>query len=241
MMKKILSVAALLALAACGSSTSSSGSGSVSTSDASTATATTSAVTSSLTGISSGIGGVSANVSASQLKKALLAGFKQTQMPIPEESDSGSCGESGTYSNTMSGTIDINTSTGELSSIDVTATAVLDSCTETASVTLDDGSTCEFSTTISGTMTCTISLTSGSTDTASVSCTSGSACSGMTLVVFGETHTVGMEMTASLEIGENGPTNEPEFTGSLCIDGEEVDLDDVEEVEFTAADLTCSS
>ena len=68
-------------------------------------------------------------------------------------------------------------------------------------------------------------------------CGTTSACSGMTVTVDGTEHTVGVDLTASID--PENIDSEIALTGTICVDDTEVDFEDIDDAEITSDDLTC--
>ncbi|MBI2339689.1 MAG: hypothetical protein HYU99_04895 [Deltaproteobacteria bacterium] len=168
--------------------------------------------------------------------KAVIRGrIKQQTIEIDEEFEI-ACTVDGTITNAATGTVTVNDTTFE---IDLTGTATFEECTESASVTLDDGSTCDFDVVMDGTATCDISGSgTESSLEMTIDCSTDEDCSGITLTVNGEEHTLGFSMSGTM----SSDASEPDFgdDDTVCVDGTSFSFDELEDTEVSSADAICS-
>ena len=180
-------------------------------------------------------GGIAESESVATAIKAMAAGKIKAEEIAFDETIAVPCTDGGSISSAASGTIDIGDSSVTL---DVTSTATFDACAENGSVALEDGSTCDFSFVMDGEIACDMTGTASSeTDfEMDMECSTASECDGITMTVGGEEHTVGMSVTGSM----SGTDTVPTLTGTICVDGESFDMDDLEDATVADDTLTCS-
>lgn len=235
----ILSLAAFTQCSSSGSSDEDDGGGGdteAGTTDAQAASGTSS-------GLGTLIGGTASGVSESETVasaiKAAIKGRVANQTIEFDESIEISCEGGGSVTNTASGSVTIDEST-ESVTLDLTGTASFDSCVQEGEVTLEDGSECDFNVTMDGSVTCSIEGTASETEVElTISCSTEDNCSGMTVTVNGEEHTVGMSASATITDLDSG---EPVFDSddTVCIDGVEYTFEELEAFEAPAEDITCT-
>ncbi len=198
-----------------------------------------SAAQSALSGGLSSAGSSVASENAAELIKSSMKARMLTRYTEMTEtlSETIECPTSGSV--TLDGSLTISTDDDTSFSIDGDMTQTLDECTEDYTVTLSDGD-CSFEGTVDGEMTCEItgSFTEAAGADIEFSCGTAEDCSGITMTVNGEEHTFGMSMTASMT-GDISEGSEPEFTGTICVDGTEFSMDDFDSTEFSSDDFTC--
>lgn len=204
--------------------------------DAQAATGTSSAVGTLIGGTASG---VSESETVASAIKAAVKGRVANQTIEFDESIEISCGGGGSITNTAIGTVTIDEAAGFIT-IDLTGTATFNSCIQEGEITLADGSECDFDVTMDGSVTCSMEGTASETDIElTVSCSTADNCSGMTVTVNGEEHTIGMSVSATVTDVDTG---EPIFDSddTVCIDGIEYTFDELEDVAPASTDVVCS-
>lgn len=230
-----LAAAVSLGLSQC-ASTGTTASAATASGDDAQATSSSSAVVTSA--MNSSVSGASASVNAAQLmKRYLAAGGVANLTESIDFTESVACSDSGSIDLVVDGDITIASDSSSVT-IDASATNTFNECAESMSVTTEDGVTCGFSFVMDGDMTCT--LTGSFTETSAqmdFACGTTSACGGITLTLNGEAHTIGLDLTAT-NVTESG---EPTLEGAICVDGEEFDFSEVEELtEFESSELSCN-
>jgi hypothetical protein len=150
------------------------------------------------------------------------------------------CTTSGTL--TLAGDFSISVDTVTyLATLDSTLTETLDACVESGSFTTADSVACSYTTEIDGVIECNMSGTFDGSDEASTAefdfaCSTSSQCDGLSITLNGTAHTVGVDIAMTID----STTTEPALTGTICIDGDLIDIAEVADPEtLDSADATC--
>lgn len=160
--------------------------------------------------------------------RAVLAATETTEDSFSSTTD---CLTSGTLVSAGDFSMIVDTDT-YASTIDATLTETFDACVDNATFTTSDNASCAFTTAIDGLISCNMSGSfDGSDDSAAIdfafACSTSSACDGLTVTLNGEVHTVGMDLSATI----TSTSEDPALTGTLCIDGDNIDLATLAELE----------
>ena len=246
------------------------GGGTSTATTSSSASATTTALNNLTNGTVSGVNGGTGALVKAALKKRMAAAvteetitideeytFACTDFPDPEEIDSDLDGtadlivtcESGSLTSAANGEVtlsmnDLDTVDTTDDTVDIAIAADMTASYDAFTTTIEVVDVCTMTSAVDGDVEGSLDLASsnnGADIEGSVTFTAGDvdACTGgLTVTVGGESHDVQMSLGATIAAGEEEPT----YTGTVCIDGESFDFDELSDLtEFDDTELPCDA